>query len=505
MNLLGIIISPLVAVAFIPNSKTSLPFNLPHSALGQIACKPISSTVLGSPSSQLCLAAVDPRQVDFDPEKLPEGWLAIASSRQVGAQPVSINCFGKDILFWRGSDGQLNGFEDRCPHRSVKLSLGEIVQNPDTKEPCIQCPYHGLEFDQKGQCTLDPKDQESKPFLKIGKVSVLEKDDVIWIQLGKGGGLELDSLNGENRDRQVAPDSNSSPRMKVPAGWWAISISQEIGTQPVHLKRFGMDLVLSRGPDGLVVEDRSLQGGKISSFEKNGVIWIQWGKGEFPKPDSFSELNSFHFCLLKLRSKANFGLNVEGQLDNDHVPFVHRNSFWPIAKSVMENRAPVQNFTANGVRWHYEDPGFYWDMVYPNILLNPRFQDYSMTIIYAPVDSETTDLYIRSHRTFLVDPPLVRVVVDLAYLVVYYFIALEDQRMATSQQVNIAQYGQKFSEFFCKDKLFRDDDRGIWHFRSWLKGMPPFFNALSDAPNYETDPENEVLVENPSVQEPPIE
>lgn len=39
---------------------------------------------------------------------------------------------------------------DICIHRGAALSLGKVINN------CIQCPYHGFEFDSEGKCEFIP-------------------------------------------------------------------------------------------------------------------------------------------------------------------------------------------------------------------------------------------------------------------------------------------------------------------------------------------------------------
>lgn len=66
-----------------------------------------------------------------------------------GPQPFTL--FGEEMVVWRDDTGAVSALKDECPHRSAKLSLGEVVGG------AIRCPYHGWEFNAGGTCTLIPQ------------------------------------------------------------------------------------------------------------------------------------------------------------------------------------------------------------------------------------------------------------------------------------------------------------------------------------------------------------
>jgi phenylpropionate dioxygenase-like ring-hydroxylating dioxygenase large terminal subunit len=394
----------------------------------------------------------------------PEGWLAIGLSQEVTNNPTAFNRFGLALVLWRDLNGQLNTFDDRCPHRSAKLSLGQITQDNPQNDNHLECPFHGLQFDSDGLCQLDPEDSQSKPFIRVQKYTTLEKNGTIWLRTDLNNQLKTD----------LSSQKPTQTAMTFPGGWWAIGLSEEVKDQPILFKRFGIDLVISRGADGQlkVVENKT----QLTTLEKNKVIWLKWGEGDYPEPDYFKEFDNYYSCLLKITSKASFSLNVENQLDNSHVEFIHRHSFWPIAKKVMVDKQVVQELNSRGIRWHFDEPAFFWDLQFPNVWSNPRFDDYAMTLIYAPVDENTTDLYIRSHRKFLTQP-IINQWVDIAIKALYYYITMEDQVVVLSQQDNDASRKPQ------RDKLYRKDDQSIRFFRSWVAGEKPLKEPLYDRPH----------------------
>ncbi len=84
------------------------------------------------------------------------------------------------IVLYRKSDGHVAALEDRCPHRFAPLHMGQIV-NGD----CIQCPYHGLEFNSSGACVLNPHGTKNiPPRALVRSYPVTEKHKAIWIWMG---------------------------------------------------------------------------------------------------------------------------------------------------------------------------------------------------------------------------------------------------------------------------------------------------------------------------------
>jgi len=84
------------------------------------------------------------------------------------------------VALYRKADGNVAALQDRCPHRFAPLHLGKIVQGDR-----VQCPYHGLEFDASGVCTLNPHGAKNiPPRARVKSYPVTEKHKAIWIWMG---------------------------------------------------------------------------------------------------------------------------------------------------------------------------------------------------------------------------------------------------------------------------------------------------------------------------------
>lgn len=81
------------------------------------------------------------------------------------------------MIFFRDEDGKVAALEDTCPHRAAPLSMGKL-------ENCVlQCPYHGLKFNSKGDCVHNPQGRVS-PRAKVPTFPTLEKYCALWIWAG---------------------------------------------------------------------------------------------------------------------------------------------------------------------------------------------------------------------------------------------------------------------------------------------------------------------------------
>jgi phenylpropionate dioxygenase-like ring-hydroxylating dioxygenase large terminal subunit len=71
---------------------------------------------------------------------------------------------------------------DCCPHRGVSLSLGRLQGD------CVECPFHGFQFDAAGACRLVPANGQSAPAarqIRVASYPTYEIDGLIFIWWGE--------------------------------------------------------------------------------------------------------------------------------------------------------------------------------------------------------------------------------------------------------------------------------------------------------------------------------
>lgn len=120
---------------------------------------------------------------------LKNTWYTAAWSSEIKDKPVHQKIIGKHVVLYRDSDGHVVALEDMCPHRFAPLSQGKIVDGH------IECPYHGLRFNQEGACAYNPFSSDfSPPNAKVPKYTVVEKDRIVWIWMGDPSLAKADSI-----------------------------------------------------------------------------------------------------------------------------------------------------------------------------------------------------------------------------------------------------------------------------------------------------------------------
>jgi phenylpropionate dioxygenase-like ring-hydroxylating dioxygenase large terminal subunit len=120
----------------------------------------------------------------------------------------------KEVVFWkrslavfRGADGKVRAVENRCAHRQLKLSLGNV-------EGCeLTCAYHGWTFDGNGKCTHIEHSLfgHKMPNVKIQSFPVQERYGIIFVFPG----------NPERQSEHPLPDI---PEWHDDSGWGKIPV-----------------------------------------------------------------------------------------------------------------------------------------------------------------------------------------------------------------------------------------------------------------------------------------
>lgn len=127
-------------------------------------------------------------------------WHPVAPSAELrpGANIVAGFAEGQELALWRSASGAAQAWENRCPHRSVRFTLGQVLQDR------LACAYHGWQYDAgNGQCASIPAHPGMPaPRNVCAKVfHAAEAAGMLWVSL-----------------EPAAPPS-PPPGDAVPAGW----------------------------------------------------------------------------------------------------------------------------------------------------------------------------------------------------------------------------------------------------------------------------------------------
>jgi cholesterol 7-desaturase len=92
------------------------------------------------------------------PPPYPNGWFAIAESKEVKAgKALSVNCLGENFVLFRSKESKKVSVVDAyCPHLGAHLGDGKVIGN------CIECPFHQWKFrGDDGSCDEIPYAESS--------------------------------------------------------------------------------------------------------------------------------------------------------------------------------------------------------------------------------------------------------------------------------------------------------------------------------------------------------
>ena len=131
-------------------------------------------------------------------------WYPVLQSEEVTAgKAVGFTALGENLVAWRDRDGTPNVVHDRCPHRSIKLSVGRIFDGQ------LQCILHGLRFDGEGHCVMVPweqNDERRSHWPSVAAYPARELGGYIWAYLGDTRNFPAPPLEREVPEELSKPD-----------------------------------------------------------------------------------------------------------------------------------------------------------------------------------------------------------------------------------------------------------------------------------------------------------
>ncbi len=141
----------------------------------------------------------------------PDYWYAVEEVRNMKRGT------SKEVIFWKRSialfrteDGSFHAIENRCLHRQIKLTLGEV-------EGCeLVCAYHGWKYNSEGRVTEIPDlfGRKKVPKLAVRSYPVKIRYGLVWLFPG-------DPQLAETRQIPEIPE------LEGPGRWACVPISFE--------------------------------------------------------------------------------------------------------------------------------------------------------------------------------------------------------------------------------------------------------------------------------------
>ena len=106
-------------------------------------------------------------------------WYVAAWSDELERSPLGLMVLKQPVVLFRQTDGTAVALEDRCIHRRAPLSIGNVVGD------YIQCAYHGLVYDARGQCVKVPGQEQIPRNARVRSFPMVERHRCLWIWMGE--------------------------------------------------------------------------------------------------------------------------------------------------------------------------------------------------------------------------------------------------------------------------------------------------------------------------------
>ena len=111
------------------------------------------------------------------------GWEQQLAQKDLMARTIA----EQPIVMFRGAKGDVVALHDRCPHRFAPLSRGSV------SEGRITCGYHGLGFDERGNCVNNPHGPVPTA-ARIERYAAAVRHGIAWVWLGNPDDAETGDI-----------------------------------------------------------------------------------------------------------------------------------------------------------------------------------------------------------------------------------------------------------------------------------------------------------------------
>lgn len=161
----------------------------------------------------------------------PEGrWFPVCRGEEAAPRHiVHTALFGQELAVWRADDGTVNAWENRCPHRGVRLSVGTNLGDR------LKCRYHGWTYASgSGQCVERPAHPGEKPpsLVRACRFPCAEVDGYVWVRLAGEGDDDPGPAPGFGPGSAPAGLTLRSIHVFAPAAAVADALARHVGEAP---------------------------------------------------------------------------------------------------------------------------------------------------------------------------------------------------------------------------------------------------------------------------------
>jgi phenylpropionate dioxygenase-like ring-hydroxylating dioxygenase large terminal subunit len=271
-------------------------------------------------------------------------WYVAAFAADIGRELTARTILGQPLVMYRTAEGQVAVLADRCPHRSVPLSLGTLVG--DT----IRCNYHGMQIKADGSCLRIPCQDLIPEKARAATYPMIERDKLIWVWMGDPALAEPDKV----------PDFHwfDSPDWTTCSGYHHVAANYQLLNDNlldlshesyVHEDTIGNDAVAeapvtSNVKDGKVYVSREINNCEPPPFYVKTTGFTtninRWHTTIF-EPPSFNVIENGSYPVSGTRAQA-----LERRILNMITPETETTShyFWGVARAFLHEDTKLTSY-----------------------------------------------------------------------------------------------------------------------------------------------------------------
>ncbi len=141
----------------------------------------------------------------------PNGWFSVGTTADLGQGDVRpAKYLGRDLVLFRGEDGQARVFDGHCPHLGAHLGVGGRVCGDG-----VVCPFHGWRFDGEGTLAEVPGLVRT-PRVSAHAWSVCERNGQIFVwHHAEGSPPNFDVIGYRDEEADWTPWRSSTYRVRI--------------------------------------------------------------------------------------------------------------------------------------------------------------------------------------------------------------------------------------------------------------------------------------------------
>ena len=240
---------------------------------------------------------------------LRNAWYVAGWASEFSHELQRVTMLETDLVMYRTSNGDVVALEDRCPHKLLPLSMGNLIGDD------IQCGYHGVTFNCEGACIRVPGQNNLPASAKVRSFPVHQKHDIVWVWMGDAEKADTSEIFDLPYFTEPGWAAHQGDALHLKANY--LNVADNL-CDPAHVSFVHPTTLGNPESEDVPIESRQLDDGTILTWR-----WVR----DAPPVGFFKQFGGFeghvdrwHYYYLYLPSIAviDFGSGaVDDKLDED--------------------------------------------------------------------------------------------------------------------------------------------------------------------------------------------